>query len=461
MFFDLKKFLGIEEMPDKAQKLILRIFPLMSLFFLFNGLGNSFVILAFINSFGFGTAGFLMAVLFTSQFLTDYPAGSLADYIGQKYVISFSLVFLGAGYYLISYYANYNFYFFAALCIGAGLGQLNGAFASFLDNNYKKVMKDRDQDRKMYGFMYQRITIIGSLSMAFSFIIGGLISSFYSRTILFQIQGLVLLLLIPFILKFLNDVPDEEQSNTSIKKTNFFSNIKGGFIFLVSSKESFFLIIGLSMLTTVVGIWGFLFLFPLYFGYTGNDAGVGTFRAIIFLIGSIVIIYIARYQKKLKNDYLGKMAVIWSIGFFLGIILIVTFVPMNNSFNILGMILVLMVMTVGNNIVGAFFLILQQRVLSVKVPSEIRNSVYSLITTIGALIQIPLLPFIGNVVEFSGFAIGVVKFSGFAIGLGILLLLSLSASCIILIYHYYENKQDMQSHIIEYKSQSAEPQIID
>ena len=434
-----KKFLGIVEMPDQAQKLILKIFPLFTVYQFFIGLGNSFFILAFIDSFGFATAGTLMAVLFASQFITDYPAGSLADYIGQKYVIALSLFFFGIGCFFLSFYAIYFFYFIAALCIGIGLGQLNGAFESFLDNNYKKVMKDLDQDRKMYGFMYQRLNIFGSIAMAISFVIGGLISTYISRSVLFQIQCFLLLLLIPFIILFLNDEPDSESLNKFTKKNSFFTNLKGGLVFLVTSKDIFFLIIGLSFLSAVTWIWAVLFLFPLYNGYTGADVGVGILRAIIFIVGSIVIIYIAKYQKKLKNEHLGKITSIYSISFFLGFIILTTLIPMKNEVNYLGMIMVLLLMTISNNMIGATSLILKQRVLSVKVPSDKRNSVYSLITSIGALIQIPLLPIIGQVIEFSGFGMG----------LWILLFMSIFGCVLIFIYDYYDNKQVNETKITE------------
>ena len=44
-------------------------------------------------------------------------------------------------------------YLIAAIFFGAGQGQINGSFESYLDNNYKIAMKDLDQDRKIYGFM--------------------------------------------------------------------------------------------------------------------------------------------------------------------------------------------------------------------------------------------------------------------------------------------------------------------
>lgn len=425
-----KNFFGINEIPDDAQNLVLRFFPLYVIYVSFLGLGSSFIILAFIDKFGFGTAGFLMAVISTAQFLTDYPTGSFSDYIGQRFVLALSLIFLSIAYFIISTVSSYVLFFIAAMFIGFGQGQLSGTFETYLDNNYKVTMKDMDEDRKIYGFMFIRVRTIGFLCTALAFVVGGLISNFYSRNSVFELEGFLLIGLIPFIIYYLKDVKTEESSIIRPKNKSYFYHFKGGFSFLLSSKKFLFLFIGLALMIASSGIWDTLVLLPIYFGYTGSDAGVGSFRAIIWIIGSLVIIYAARLHKKLNNNDLGKFSFLFGITFYSSAILILTFIPLSNSFNILGCLLIFLIITFSENLIKGLYVALSQRVLSVKVPSEKRNSIYSLLPSIGLILEIPFLPLVSYVIESSEIALGV----------GILLVLSLIGSGFIFMYHYLDNK---------------------
>ncbi len=413
--------------------------------FLF-GFGNSFIFLAFIDTFDFGTSGILIAVVFTAQFLTDYPTGSLSDYIGQRFVIALSMLFLGIGYFLIAMYNGLVVYFVAALLFGMGMGQLSGSFESFLDNNYKIIMNGEDTDRKIYGFMYQRMGITGALFMSVSFVIGGFISSTFSRNILFELQSLLLIIFIPLFIFYLKDTKSDSPIMDDPHKPSYFSLFKGGFSFLLSSRKILSLFIGLAIIMAADGVWGSLMLFPFYYGYTGSDAGVGTFRAIIFVVGAILIIYISRFNKKISSSQLGKFGFLYSFTYFTSAMLILAFLPINNTFNILGCILVLLMMTFSNNLIGSLFFTLSQRVLSVTVPSEQRNSIYSLLPSIALILQIPLLPIVGNIVQKSGMVIGA----------GILLVMTFIGSGFIYLFHYYDNKQEVLNQTKSILSSSLE-----
>ena len=425
----LKSFLGITELSSELQNLIIRFFILYSFVLLFSGLGNSFIILSYIEKFNFGIAGFLMAVTLLAQFLTDYPTGSLGDYIGQKSVISLSLFFFGLGYYIVSSTDGYYMYLIAAIMFGIGLGQMSGAFESYLDNNYQKLAINVDEDKKIYGFMYQRVTNIGAVSMGFSFVIGGLISNHFSRNFVFLINALLLVISIPFILIFLND--SKENSHEKItKKENYFYYLKGGFQFLFSSKKIFFLLIGLAVLNASVGIWGLLILFPFYNLYTGTDAGVGILRSSIFLVGAMLAIYSAKLNRKLKNSYLGIMQLLFLGSLFIAVIILINLLPGNNTFNLTGIILVFLLMVLVVNFIGPLTLALTQRVLLVNVPSEKRNSIYSLIPTLAMILQVPLLPIVGQVIEISGLTFGLI----------IILALAIIGSTFLFGFHHYDRK---------------------
>ena len=304
-----------------------------------------------------------------------------------------------------------------------------------------------DQDRKIYGFMYQRIMTVGAIFMAISFIIGGIISTVYSRSIAFEIQGILFIILIPIVIVYLTDAKVDHLAIGLPKKHSYFYHFTGGFSFLFSSKKTLFLFIGLAIYFALAGVWASLILFPLYFGYTGSDAGVGMLRSSLFIIGSLVIIALARFHKKISNKSLGIIGLFYSTSLFFSAFLIFTFIPVTNSVNILGIICIIVMMTYSVNGIGAFFMTLYQRVLSVTVPSDKRNSVYSLLPSIGLILQIPLLPIVGQVIEIYGLASGV----------AILFLLSFVGTGFIFLFQYYDNQEAEQSSIEKVQFNVSDP----
>jgi hypothetical protein len=50
-------------------------------------LSNIFFILFAINKLGFTKASIIVSFIMLVQLITDYPSGSLGDYIGQKWVL--------------------------------------------------------------------------------------------------------------------------------------------------------------------------------------------------------------------------------------------------------------------------------------------------------------------------------------------------------------------------------------
>ena len=75
------------------------------------------------------------------------------------------------------------------------------------------------------------------------------------------------------------------------------------------------------------------------------------------------------------------------------------------------------------NLIGSLYIVLFQRVLSVNVPSEQRNSVYSILSSISVIFQVLMLPIIGNLIDSYGMAFGV----------GIILILSIIGSIFIFV----------------------------
>ena len=80
--------------------------------------------------------------------------------------------------------------------------------------------------------------------------------------------------------------------------------------------------------------------------------------------------------------------------------------PPTNNFNLLGIILTFFLLCMVGPIIN-IALTLIQRIMIDLVPSEFRNSVYSLIPTIFSLIGILVVPLAGIIIEDFGFAAGI------------------------------------------------------
>ncbi|MHA2097719.1 MAG: MFS transporter [Candidatus Kariarchaeaceae archaeon] len=421
----LEGFFGIKDLPEDAKHILMKFFYLILTVSFFASMGQSFILLHFIDIQGFRVAGLLMSIVAVSQLVSDYPSGSLGDFIGQRFVLSLSFLFFSLAFFTMSLNEDFNAFIFSAVFIGLGLGQNSGAVETWLDNNYKKTSQNKDPEGKMYGFATQRMgTIIGPFT-AISFIIGGVISTFYGRTNLFLVTGIFLLLLIPFILFYMRDVSIKEKEGK--KSNNYLSFFKGGISYLFSSKKAFFLLLGVAVIDLAFSIWFTLILFPVYFGYSGSDAGVGILRGFIFLVGGITGIFVANLSKKFSNENFAAVTLLTNLLFFSGMTAVLYFFPPKDAFDNVGTTLLILQMAIFIGIFLNVAFILRQRVMMKTIPSEFRNSIYSLLPTMTITMQIPLLIFMG----------GILENGGLLAGLQILLIIGLIGPLLLFISQFY------------------------
>ncbi|MFW9904595.1 MAG: MFS transporter [Candidatus Thorarchaeota archaeon] len=408
----INKILGTQELPAQVQY-YMRTFLYLSMIISFLGsLSSTFYVLFSIDHIGFALTAVCSSIMLATQLIFDYPSGSLGDWIGQRWVLAIAFIFYGISFlFLISAQTVLDFALIAVIN-GFGNAQSSGAFATWVDNNYSVAVGNADPDRKIYGFSTTRVNSLNNLALAASFLIGGTIATLISRRIVFAIQFGLTIIIIFLILIYLRDIKVESQNvdKTEIKSSkvsNYFKYLKGGISFLFSSKAAFLFLIGNGIFNVTWMIWGGLVLFPLYFGYTGTDALAGLLRTSIFLTGIPLSFYIARVNKRISNERLPIFLLLSTITFFPSFILLTTVMPPANEFNILGIALTFLFLWI---IVGTVFNIAQtliQRIMIDFVPSEHRNSIYSLMPTIFSLIGIPVVPLAGIIIENSGLAAGI------------------------------------------------------
>ena len=408
----INRILGTQELPAQAQYYMRTFLYLSMIISLLESLSSTFYILYSIDHIGFAFSAVCTSIMLFTQLFFDYPSGSLGDWIGQRWVLAIAFIFYGISFlFLISAQTVLDFALIAAIN-GFGNAQSSGTFATWVDNNYRVTVAETDPGRKIYGFSTSRVNSLNNFTLAISFLIGGTIATLISRKIVFTIQFGLTIIIIFLILVYLKDVKiDAETSVNSLeirpsKISNYFKYLKSGISFFFSSKAAFFFLMGNAIFNVTWLIWSGLVLFPLYFGYTGTDVLAGLLRTSIFLIGIPLSFYIARVNKRISNERLPIFLFLYTISFFPSFILLTMVMPPTNNFNLLGIILTFFLLCMVGPIIN-IALTLIQRIMIDLVPSEHRNSVYSLMPTIFSLVGIPIVPLAGIIIEDFGFATGI------------------------------------------------------
>ncbi len=417
-------YLGIKELDPKARLLLMKflIFLLIESFFM--SLSFTFFSLFAIDKIGFALTGVMMATMLLTQFVFDYPSGSLGDYIGQRWVLTFAYFCWALGFLLVSTAQDFTAFLIIAVFNGFGSALYSGALDSWLDTNYKKI-DTVDTDRKIYGFARSRIDTVTRIAFAASFMTGGLLSTVYSRQTVFFLQFLLSLVMIITVLTQIKDISIEtDMENIQItadkekrRKSHYFAHLEGGIRFMFSSKAVFFFLLGMAFLTTTWTIWPALVLFPIYFGYTGDDLGANLLRTIIYLSSVPIGLYVAKISKRFSIEHYSKFLLVFFFLFFPAFIILLILVPIQNNFNLIGFIFTILIM---NGFIGLIYRtaeILRMRLLVDLVRSENRTAVYSLLPTITSLLCTLLLPITGQLIDSFSLVAGVgVVFSVYSAG---------------------------------------------
>ncbi|MHA2253783.1 MAG: MFS transporter [Candidatus Kariarchaeaceae archaeon] len=404
-------FIGINQLPEQA-KGIMRKYGLIrsAVATVYSATGTIFI-LHIIDSIGFKEASMIMSIMFLTQIILDYPSGSLGDYIGQRWVLGIAYLAGFGGFYLFSIAQTFNHFMLAAVIFGFTNAQVSGSLQSWLDNNYKKIDDDSDPDRKNYGFTMNRFGSIDTFLMGISIMIGGVMATYWSREAVFRIQSFLILMIAFMVILLLTDLPDPivdkvQKSQQSVGE--YLSLLMGGISYVWSNKVLLFYLVGNSLVMTAWNLWGVLLLFPIYFGYSGSDSLAGILRSTIFFIGVGIQIITAKKTKDVPNSKLPSILLTHFLTLFLGVMALLYFIPVQNSFNILGFILLILVLTVSVSLIMPFIATLNQRISLDLVPSEHRNSIYSLLPTISGALGVVLLPVVGSLVAKVGMISGLV-----------------------------------------------------
>ncbi|MHA2100050.1 MAG: MFS transporter [Candidatus Kariarchaeaceae archaeon] len=409
--YKLNTFLGLDHLPEQSRDLMKKYTLIRLLHSLFINLSHTFFILFIIDSLGFKQASMITAFLLFTQMVFDYPSGSLGDYIGHKWVLTMSYLCYTVGYIILSFSETIVTFVIIAIAFGLGHAQASGTLQAYLDNNYEKIPQDTDPERKNYGFSLIRISTLDNLAVMIAFIIGGTLATLNSRQFVFGLQSVLTVILIFTVLSNLRDPTNNQRKIREEKKAEtigYSDFMKGGVSFVFSSRTTFYYIVGFSIFNLIWTLWSSLILFPIYYGYTGNDSLSGLLRSFLYFAMVILSIKAATWTKQVSNIRLPVFIISLTFPLFIGTIGLLYFIPYRDQFNLLAILIVMILIISTVSLLSPFIWTLHQRILLDLVPSENRNGVYSLMPTMTNAFAIPLLPVMGLLIENNGLISGVV-----------------------------------------------------
>ncbi|UCG00775.1 MAG: hypothetical protein JSW11_14290 [Candidatus Heimdallarchaeota archaeon] len=393
----MNTFLGIQELPDRAQKFVMKVFYSTMILGLFWTLSSAFFALFVIDLVGIELLGVLIAVSFVLQALLDYPSGAFGDWIGQRWIL-FTGFFLEAIAYISLFFADsFSTLLIAYILKAIAASQQSGAIDTWFDNNYKVVADKSDPERKIYKFLSGRWTAIGNIVPGIATALGGILATIFYRQAVFLIQAAGLALFAIVFLIIVRDFPGIERPRRSI--TNYFKLLGGGLHFAFFNKTMLFFLLGLCFSSTVVIVWVEMMLFPVYLSYTGSDGGVGLMRLVILLLGSVSIFLASKVAVNMEITWIPSLTFIDTVLFYWGVAILTTWFPLDtNTFNPLAIFSFMLFYTPIYFFHG-LKMILNSRFFLDSIPDQNRNSIYSLIPTLLLITSAPVAIIGGSLIK--------------------------------------------------------------
>ena len=134
----LVNYLGVQTLSTDVRSIIFKYMILNYSGLIVSLLSNTFFILYVIDLTNYTQAGFIISVMLLVQILTDYPSGSLGDYIGQRWLLIFANIFFAGACFLLAFAESFPHLLIMAAILGLGNAQNSGTLETWIDNNYKQ-----------------------------------------------------------------------------------------------------------------------------------------------------------------------------------------------------------------------------------------------------------------------------------------------------------------------------------
>jgi MFS family permease len=402
--------LRIESLSQEAISISLKFFSLSISTIALNMISSTFIFLYIIDEVGIVALGLILSISFVVSAVTDYPTGVLADLLGHKWVLSVAYVLFSISTILLIFADSVTDFIVTYIVLALANGQASGALQSWFDNNYKKYSQDEDPKREIYREFLGRASMFFQYTGSIVFLVGGIIASSLGgsegRIVIFSIQAIgmmALAVVFVFVLDTTQEVKKEEST--------YIEMLKEGISYSFSSRMMTYYVIAAVIIIAISEVWYSLVLFVVYFGYTDSDAGAGVLRWLIWFVGAMITGKAGTISKKLtEKPWIPRLSFTFISIMFGFTALVVAIKPITvetASYNLFGALLIFLIIVVGGFFLEIYTFLTQKLFLEI-VPDNLRNSIYSLLPTLGLLIGAILVFPIGSVIESSGLAVGIV-----------------------------------------------------
>ncbi|MFW9977369.1 MAG: MFS transporter [Candidatus Thorarchaeota archaeon] len=450
-----KRFFGLEDANPNVIKLARIMSILMPLFSLTVMISTTFFMIFIAEAVGhgdyiqgLGLVGTLVVVQMAVQTLLDYPTGAIGDWLGQRFIIASAFLTYAVSYFLVSTVTSTTPLVFLVLIYalqGFANSQQSGALGAWFDNNYR-VAVPGDFERKQYGVFQARLGMIFQIVATLSLIPGGILAGIFGRAWVFQLQGVlaIVIAIVAFnVVRDLPEVQEEKRKQARPTMSEYTSLLRGGVSYLFNEPWVKYVIIGSMLAGSTVMVWGNLILFPMYFSYLFTDVAVASYRTLLFAPGVVSGersgVWSRRFEPK---KWIPRFRLLQAGGFSFFIIFaaIMFFFPppagLTPAIDLLLPFTSIVFMSIPIDSIGPVILIaltfsftmfasacadiLTQREMLDVIPNNIRNSMYSLQPTVMMLFAIPQIGIFGWLIPIIGFPltlviVGLVNLLGVAI----------------------------------------------
>lgn len=417
------RFIGDNQLSQEQKRFLWKFFIFSNSITFVTLFASTIVILYVLEYASYLEVSFLIGITFVTQSLLDYPSGNVGDYIGQKWVLFFAMSMFCLSFYLLSISTTMNNFIIIYILFGVAKSQESGAIQSWFEKNYSQFSKEVDPENQIYkkflGLHQLGIQIIGGVSI----VLGGFLSLIASRIIVFQTQMLIYFLLGVASVLLLNDLKNEDFSPL---RNNLLVIFKTGLTFVFLNKQMLFYVLGSIIFNVSWIIWGELVLIPMYYGYTGSDFLAGLFRTVAYFLGLFLVRQGSKLSIKIKNKkFIFFFKLTHGLMVFSPYLIVFWIFPMKNEFTLFPIIIYLII---------AFFFplldlpaeLLEKSFYLETIPNSLRNSYYSLLSTLIAIMSFPGLLLGGYVIDTLGYVSVVMLIIGLLTVSTLLLLIGLN-----------------------------------
>lgn len=353
---------------------------------------------------GMAVVGILSTIGLAVESLLDYPSGGLGDWVGQRWIVFLSMILFAAAMVLMSFVqasqASFAFFLVIYLLQAVAAAQQSGAIGSWFDNNYRAAAKD--PKRSAYSVAQGRMGMLFQISATVSLIPGAVLAGLLGRQTVFLFQAVLLVVMAFGALALFRDYPEVTANRPHRSLRAYYGLLKDGLKFTVSSKLVFLFLIGDTLMSSVIVVWGNLLLFLIYYTYLYNDIAVATFRTVLFAAGVVSIERAGVWTRHLiPPRWIAKFRLFQTCGpAFMFAFAVITFLlpalPVVPPFPFMFLQLPAVLISVGFILCGFFGAsgdLLSQRFMLDLVPDRIRNGIYSLIPSLTIGLAVPQLFF--------------------------------------------------------------------